>query len=88
LNDLLIEQFLADPTQNGIFLRNVQRCTLRHATYNGAGIALDLDGVAELALDQVLMGVHSRVVMPNMQEKIAFNQLGVAVDLLVWVVWM
>lgn len=75
LNDLLIEQFLADPTQNGIFLRNVQRCTLRHATYNGAGIALELDGVAELALDQVLMGVQSRVVMPNMQEKIAFNRL-------------
>lgn len=75
LNDLLIEQFLADPTQNGIFLRNVERFTLRHATYNGSGIALELDGVAALALDQVLIGVHSRVVMPNLQEKIALNRL-------------
>jgi pectate lyase-like protein len=75
LQDLLIENMVADLYQRGFFFRNIQRLTLRHVNYNGSDVALDVDKVRELCLDQVLIGVNSTVVMPNMQEKIAFNRL-------------
>lgn len=75
LQDLLIENMVADNGQRGFFFRNINRVTLRHVAHNGSDVALDIDDVAELSLDQVLMGVNSTVNMPNMQEKIAFNRL-------------
>jgi hypothetical protein len=75
LQDLLIENMVADNGQGGFFFRNINRVTLHHVAHNGSRVALDIDEVAELSLEQVLMGVNSTVNMPNMQEKIAFNRL-------------
>ncbi|MBN1351581.1 hypothetical protein JXJ21_19360 [candidate division KSB1 bacterium] len=84
LQDLLIEHMVTDPGQHGFFFRNIARITLNHVSYNGNGVALDVDSkkvnnmsndpMVELNLDQVKMGIHSTVNMPNMQEKIAFNR--------------
>ncbi len=75
IQDLLVENVVADNTQRGFYFRNINRLTLRHVLHNGSDIALDVDGVEELSLDQVLMGTNSEVCMSNMQEKFALNRL-------------
>ena len=74
LQDLQVENMVADYTRKGFFFRNINRTTLRHVLHNGSDVALDIDKVAELSLEQVLMGTNSTVIMPNMQEKFALNR--------------
>ncbi len=75
LQDLYLENIVADNTQRGFFFRNIWRLSMKHVVHNGSDVALDIDNVGELMLEQVLMGVNTTVNMPNMQEKIAFNRL-------------
>lgn len=75
IQDLIIENMVADNSQRGFFFRKINRLTMRHVVHNGSSVALDIDEVAELSLEQVLMGRNSNVNMPNMQEKFALNRL-------------
>lgn len=86
LQDLLVEHMVADPGQNGFFFRNIARATLNHVSYDGNGVALNVDGkemtnmpdapipMVSLNLNQVKMGVHARVELDTMVEKIALNR--------------
>ena len=73
LQDLIIENVVADNTQRGFFFSKINRVSLRHVTHNGSGMGLRVNNLEVLCLDQILMGQNASVDLSNMQEVFAVN---------------